>query len=297
MKVSIRTKFSIGILFFFVIIAVITGFSAYFLNKLSDKTSLIMKENHLSVIYARDMSEGIMRINQEVTNSYLTNRNTDSALINRELNSFDLSLKLEKNNITEVGEDKLVSGIERGYFQYRDSLAAFNNAKSPITKFLYLQKQFGSIYQQLAFLSRINEKAIEVKTEDARVSAKDALKQMSFLGTVCFLIALSFTYNFASYFSGRFFQLYNGIKELVSSNYGQRLHFEGKDEFYDISLAFNEMAEKLNENKQEMELTLQFDKELYDSVADVKELKKVLERINSIEEQATELISRLENKI
>lgn len=296
MKTSIRTKFSIGILFFFVMIAVITAFSAYYLTKLSNKTSLIMKENHLSVVYARDMSEGIMGVSQEVTNSFLTGRNPDSTLINRGLNSFNASLKLEKNNITEAGEDKLVSSIEKGFNQYRDSLAAFNGAPKPVAKLLYLQKQFSSLYQQLAFLSRINEKAIEYKTEDAKVSAKDALKQMSFLGTFCFLIALSFTYNFASYFSRRFFQLYNGIKELVSSNYGQRLHFEGKDEFYDISLVFNEMAEKLNENKQKMDLTLQVDKELFDSIDDVKELKRLLERINSIEEQATALISRFENK-
>ncbi len=296
MKTSIRTKFSIGILFFFVIIAVITAFSAYYLNKLSGKTSLIMKENHLSVVYARDMSEGIMSINQEVATSYQTGRIPDSALINRALNSFNTSLELEKNNITEAGEDKMVSGIEKGFHQYRDSLSAYNATLKPVAQLLYLQQQFGSIYQQLAFLSRINEKAIEFKTEDARVSAKNALKQMSFLGTLCFLIALSFTYNFASYFSGRFFQLYNGIKELVSSNYGQRLHFEGKDEFYDISLVFNEMAEKLNENKQKMDLTLQVDKELYDSTDDVKELRRLLERINSIEEQATGLISRLENK-
>ena len=296
MKTSIRTKFSIGILFFFVIIAVITAFSAYYLNKLSYKTSLILQENHLSVVYARDMSEGIMSINQEVTASYLSNRNPDSTLINRELNSFVISLKLEKNNITETGEDKLASGIEIGFNEFKDSLSAFINTPRPVTKLLNLQKQADNLSQQLAFLSRLNEKAIELKTEDAKVSAKDALKQMSFLGALCFLIALSFTYNFASYFSHRFFQLYNGIKELVSSNYGQRLHFEGKDEFYDISLAFNEMAEKLNENKQEMELTLQLDKDRYDSIEDVKELKKLLERLNSIEEQATGLISRLENK-
>jgi len=296
MKVSIRTKFSIGVVFFFVIIVVISIFSAYYLNKLSKKTSSILKENHLSVVYARDMSEGLMNINQEVTNSYLTDRNPDNALINMELNSFITSLKLETNNITETGEDKIVADITKVFHQYRDSLAAYINTPKPVTKLLYLQKQFGSIYQQLVLLSQINEKAIEFKTEDAKVSAKDALKQMTFLATLCFLIALSFTYRFSSYFNERFFQLYNGIKELVSSNYGQRLHFEGKDEFYDISLVFNEMAEKLNENKQKMDLTLQVDRELYHSMDDVKELKKLLERISSIEEQATELISRLENK-
>ena len=119
---------------------------------------------------------------------------------------------------------------------------------------------------------------------------------MTFLATFCFLIALSFTYGFSTYFSERFYQLYNGIKELVSSNYGQRLHFEGKDEFYDISLVFNEMAEKLSENKQKMELTLQVDKEKKENSDDIQELKRFLIRIRSMEEQANDLILRLENK-
>ena len=67
---------------------------------------------------------------------------------------------------------------------------------------------------------------------------------------------MSFTFSFASYFNQRFFQLYNGIKEIVSSNFDQRLFFDGKDEFYEISLVLNEMAEKLKKNKQKMSVTL-----------------------------------------
>ena len=79
---------------------------------------------------------------------------------------------------------------------------------------------------------------------------------MTIIGTLCFLIAYGFTFIFSSYFNERFFQLYNGIKEIVSSNYNQRLYLDGKDEFYEISLVFNEMADKLNENKQKMSVTL-----------------------------------------
>jgi two-component system, NtrC family, sensor histidine kinase KinB len=296
MKPSIRTKFTIGIVFFFVIIAVLSVFSAFYLNRLSKKTGAILKENHLSVIYARDMAESILTINQETTNCFLLNRNPDDVLIKKELNLFIKSLQSEKNNITEAGEDKLVSGIEAGFNLYRDSVLIFSKSPKQLFKVLDLQKEFGSLYQQLVLLSQINEKAIDLKTNDAKISAKNALTQMTFLATFCFLIALSFTYNFASYFSGRFFQLYNGIKELVSSNYGQRLYFDGKDEFYDISLVFNEMAEKLDANQQKMKLTLQLDNEKKESSDDIQELKRFLVRIRNMEEQATDLISRLENK-
>ena len=67
MKHSIRTRFTLGLIFLFMIILVLSVFSGYYLNKLSDKTSAILKENYLSVVYAREMSEGIMKINQEIT--------------------------------------------------------------------------------------------------------------------------------------------------------------------------------------------------------------------------------------
>ena len=71
---------------------------------------------------------------------------------------------------------------------------------------------------------------------------------------------MSFTFSFASYFNQRFFQLYNGIKEIVSSNYDHRLFFDGKDEFHEISLLLNEMAAKLKENTKKMSVTLLDDK-------------------------------------
>jgi hypothetical protein len=107
---------------------------------------------------------------------------------------------------------------------------------------------------------------------------------------------MSFTFSFASYFNQRFFQLYNGIKELVSSNYDQRLFFDGKDEFHEISLLLNEMAEKLKINKQKMSVTLLDDHTKDLTLKDVDELKKMLFKIKTIEEQAAALISKFEKK-
>ena len=64
-------KIYLGMIFLFIIILVLSVFSGYYLNKLSDKTSAILKENYLSVVYAREMSEGMMNINQEINNKLL----------------------------------------------------------------------------------------------------------------------------------------------------------------------------------------------------------------------------------
>jgi NtrC-family two-component system sensor histidine kinase KinB len=301
MKLSIRTKFALGMVFMFVIILVLMGFSAFYLNKLSNKTSAILKENYLSVVYAREMTEGLVNINQEITTEFISGNTPDDQLINKELKAIDHSFQLEKNNITEPGEDKLVSDIEKGIREYRDSVKSYFGSPQQATKVLYLQKKMGLLSQQLVLLSQINGKAIEVKTDDAKASSVSALTQMTMLGTFCFLIALSFIYSFASYFNERFFQLYNGIKEIVSSNYGQRLYFDGVDEFYEISLLFNQMAEKLSgDQSQEDEqidfLTISEISEQEQNNDNLNELKNVLVRLKSIEKQAEEVISKIENK-
>ena len=296
MRKSIRKRFILGVVFFLVIILLLSILSAFYLNKLSGKTSAILKENHNSNVYARGMAEDLTNINQEITKCFLMNKSSDSIFIRKQLNLFSKSLNLEKNNITETGEGKLAMDIETGFNEYRDSVEKIIKSPIQVAKVSDLQNKFGSLYQQLMFLLQINENAIEVKTHDAKVSAKNASLQMTFVGTVCFLIAFAFTFSFGSYFNERFFELYNGIKEISSNNYEQRLHFHGKDEFYEISLVFNEMAEKLSETHPKKPLTFQVDLEKDQNLNDTQELKRLLTSMKSIEEQASVLISKIENK-
>ena len=296
MRFSIRTRFTLGMIFLFIIISVLAIFSGYYLNKLSNKTSAILKENYLSVVYAREMSEGIMNINQEITTCFLTKRVPDSLKIAKELKQINQSLLSEKNNFTEPGEDKLVSGIETDYIEYSDSLQTFIKFPKSSADLLYLQNKSGSLYQQLSILSQMNGKALEVKTDDAKASSKSALTKMTVLATMCFLIGMSFAFSFASYFNRRFFQLFNGIKEIGSGNFDQRLLFDGNDEFSEISQVVNEMADKLKENKQKMSVTLQKESRKGINPNDVEELKKMLFRIKTMEEQAAALIAKFEKK-
>jgi two-component system, NtrC family, sensor histidine kinase KinB len=295
MKLSIRLKFIIGILFFFVIITVLSVFSAFYLNKLSKKTNAILQENHNSVVYARKMSESLKNINQEIINSFLIHNTADSIIILKEVHQFGNFLHLEKDNITEPGEDILAIGIEKGFAEYRDSIKSSSRYHVSTGNILFLQKKYDGIFQQIAMISRINEKAIEIKTNDAKLSAKNALIQMTIIATLSFLIALAFTYSFGSYFNERFFQLYNGIKEIVSSNFGQRLHFEGKDEFYDISLVFNEMAEKLSAD-QKAAFSYQKNAGDHDNTGDIEELRRMINQLKMFEERASDIILKLENK-
>lgn len=294
MKLSVRSKFSIGMVFLFIIL-ILSIFSAYYMNKLSKETGTILKENYRSVVYAHEMLGGLTNINQEFANCFLTNKNSDSLLVKNELGIINKSLQSEKNNITEPGEDKLVSDIETAIKEYSDSVAVFLKSPQSASNLLYLQKKFGVLNNKLLLLSQMNGKAIEVKTDENKISSQDALTQMTILATMCFIIALFYSYSFSSYSNERFSQFYEGIKEMASSNYEKRLYFDGTDEFNEISLIFNEMADKLNENKQKMSVPLLTDSVNTLTLNDIPEMKNMLIRIKGIEEQAEAIISRMEN--
>jgi two-component system, NtrC family, sensor histidine kinase KinB len=296
MKLSISTKFTLGMIFLFIIILVLSVFSGFYINRLSNKTSAILKENFISVVYAREMSEGITYINNEILDCFLTKTAPDTVRISGDLISFEKSLKEEKNNFTEPGEDKLVFAIESDFKEYRSIVKSGIDAPFTSDKILSMQHISAGILQQLVLLSEMNGKALEVKTDDAKSFSQSALTRMTILATLCFLIGMSFTFSFASYFNRRFFILYNGIKEVISGNYNKRLLLDGNDEFYELSLVFNEMVDKLNVNKKKLSLTLQEEKEKEVDSDDIRELKSMLFRIKTMEEQASSLISRLEKK-
>jgi methyl-accepting chemotaxis protein len=270
--------------------------STYFLNRLSAKTGAILKENHYSVVYAQDMSDVVITIDREIINSFLTNGNPDTAIINREFLLFDKSLRLEKNNITEIGEDQLVSDIETNYGSYHDLVAEYTKLPDQVKKVLDLQEISDALYQKLMLLAKMNEKAIEGKTDDAKVSAKKATIQMTFIGTLCFLVAYGFTFMFASYFNQRFYRMYDGIKAMVSDNYRSRLYPDGNDELTEISLAFNEMAEKIITNEQKMSVTLHKENAKDKGSDDIDDLKKMQSQIKIMEEKVEAMLFRLEKK-
>lgn len=235
---------------FVAIILLLSVSSAFYLNKLSAKTNAILKDNHFSVIYARDMTKELLKINQEITYSFLKDNNPDTIVISRSFDLFDKSLELEKNNITEVGEDTLVESIEKNYVDYRNFVRDLNNSPFHVDKLFLLQKKFDVLNQNLTGLSEMNQKVVEEKTNDAKSYSQKATLRMTFIGTICFLIAYGYTFVFSSYFNERFYRFYNGVKGLVSGNYVQRFTIEGNDELSEMTTIVNEMADKIGKNRE-----------------------------------------------
>jgi methyl-accepting chemotaxis protein len=293
MKTSVRTKFVLVILFFFLVITALSVLSAYHFNKLSQKTNAILKENQFSVICARQMAEQLTTIGYSMNDKFRQPEIKPDAIIPKSIGDFKVALSNEKLNITEPGEGKLVTEIEQLFNVFADSLLSFTATSYQNVQFNDLQKQSVAIHQKLMLLSQVNENAIETKTFEAKSWAQKALWQVSLIATFGFLIAMSFAFNFASFFHGRFTKLYKGLKEMSNNDYSLRIYFDGNDEFVEISQIFNELAEKLSLQQKNAEIE-PFKKEREEIEPDVEELKLALENMKRIEKQASTLIQRLD---
>jgi two-component system, NtrC family, sensor histidine kinase KinB len=296
MKTSVRTKFALVILFFFLVITALSVLSAYHFNKLSLKTNAILKENQYSVICAREMAGQLTTIGYSVNDKFLHPDLKPDAIIPKSIGDFKVALSNEKLNITEPGEEKLVAEIEQLFNTYADSLRRYSSTSQNINQFDNLQNQSIAIHQKLMLLSQINEKAIENKTFEAKAWAQKALWQVSLTATLGFLIAMSFAFNFASYFHSRFSELYKGLKKMSYSDYSERIYFDGNDEFVEISQIFNEMAEKLTLQQQKTAEIEPLKREHEEIEPTVEELKLALENMRRIEKQVSDLMQRLDKK-
>jgi two-component system, NtrC family, sensor histidine kinase KinB len=295
MKISIRSKFSTGLVFLLIILA-LSIFSAYYMNKVSNETDAILKENYLSVVYSQDMAEGLTKMNQEIAKSFVSNSNLNTQILKDELKVVGESFQSEKKNITEPGEAELVAEIETGLKEYGDSVLKYMESPLSAKKVFSLQNMYGSLYGQLTHLSQMNGKAIVVKTDHTKISSQDAMTQMSIIATLCFIIALFYSYSFSTYSNERFLQLYKGIKEFGDGNYNYRLDFDGSDKFSEISMVLNGMAEKLNENENQESLTETLEKRKDLSISEIQKLRNILTWLKNIETETEDLIVSLDEK-
>jgi two-component system, NtrC family, sensor histidine kinase KinB len=246
MKTSIRNnRFGAGLLLYLAIILILTLTSSYYIHDLSNKTNAIHSENHTSVTYSRKMCNALTSIHNNYLLSGILGIKMDHAALLVQADTFLNNLSKEQRNITETGEADLVNKIAVEFNGYKNTLADDNVNDANVCQ--SLQQQYLQLNNNLMQLSVLNEHAIETKTANARKAAGSATFNMSIIGAVCLLLAFVFSFVFTSYFNDRFYQFYKGVISMtIESNY-QRLYFEGSDEFNQMSVIINGMADKIED--------------------------------------------------
>lgn len=216
MALTVKNKIWLGTSFLFLLLLLTGGAGIYYMAKLKTEGKNVLKDNYKSLSYCHTMQQQLNKI---------YNYNELS------ISNFEDTLQQQEKNITEQGEAKATLLLRNYFNKYKTGDTTRQN-------FILIEEQIQSILS-------LNMAAIQRKSVVAEKTAEDALGIIILLGSLVFLIALTFLINFPSVVTNPINRLTEAIKEIANKNYKHRIHIKNKDEFGILADAFNEMAERL----------------------------------------------------
>jgi PAS domain S-box-containing protein len=239
MKLRIKTKLSLGLTFFFMMIVLIAAVGLLAINRLADESKNILKANYESVQYSENMQQAIDAYEMKDPGAP---------------DKFEKNLKEQENNITEVGEQDATANVRELYERLKksDSLSAPKLEKDIRT----------GLYK----ISDLNTNAIVRKNNETQQTAEKLKIYLAILATVAFLISFTMLINFPGYIANPISKLTEGIKQIENKNYSQRIYLQKGDEFGELAEAFNIMAQKLDDYNNSNLAKIIFQKKRIDTI-------------------------------
>jgi len=219
---KIKTKLRLGFGFLFIIVLSFGLIALFYLNELSDKSKVILKDNYKSLKYVAAIRNVIDQNN--------------FPLSQKQESTFAENLENEGKNITEPGEKVAFQKLE----------TAFKTLISTTT-ITIKENSIRDLRFALQNIEKVNMKAIYDKNELANQASSRANLYIMIAATLSFIILFTFIVNFPGFVANPLAEFSAAIKQISRKNYKQRLHFENDDEFTELADSFNGMVVKLNE--------------------------------------------------
>src|SRR5437867_8598515 len=144
MKMSLKTKLTLGISFLFLIILSFGILCIFYINRLSSDAQNVLKNNHESLVYCNNMLKAL----------------EDIPLKQNAIKTFDNNLKKQEANITEPGEKEVTQELRKNFDELKGDPADSLN--------------YPQIRQGIQVINDLNQQAIQRKNAIAQQTASDA---------------------------------------------------------------------------------------------------------------------------
>ena len=246
---KLKSKITLGVLFLFLVIVLLSILGILFTNKLAEETKGTIVNNYTSVEYAFQMLGSLENMYLSQVEQLEAGSFGDSALINsiqNEKNIFESKLEQETNNITEPGESELVNKLHNAYREYlnlyQEIRSRGNNSEHDIDQ---MHEKYLKIRSTVSEIYHLNMIAIQKKSNELQNLAEDITIYMAVVAVISIIITLSFIFYFPSRIVEPIKELTERIRSISERKYNQKLEIKTKDELGELANAFNVMAERL----------------------------------------------------
>ncbi len=231
---NIKTKISLGLLLLFAMLLLVSGLGMYNLYRISKNEKIVLTSNFESIEYAKNMLKAIDELQQ------IRDKKAESAASHLQfVKNFEDNLSKQEKNITEIGEKESTVNVRANF---EDLKKALTSSDASTVNF-----NMAEVNKGLYYIIDLNSQSVIRKNQYSAKITEEAITLMAIVTTLCFLFCFSFIFNFPGYIANPIKELTTGIKEIANRNYDQRLQFDSKDEFGELSEAFNVMAQRLDE--------------------------------------------------
>jgi PAS domain S-box-containing protein len=236
MSMRLKTKLSLGLIFLFIVILLFGILGIANINKLSNDSNLVLKNNHESLLYCNNMLKTLENVK--------TRKDA--------IQSFEDNLKKQENNITEIGEREATQELRKNFNEL------LTNPDDP--------SNYGEIRQSIIQIQDLNEMAILRKNAAVQKTAENAKLWLTVIFTILTLVAFTFIFNLPGIISKPISSLSEGIAAIANKNYKKRIHVQQEDEFGDLANSFNIMAAKLDEYESSNLSKIKFEKSRIETI-------------------------------
>jgi PAS domain S-box-containing protein len=236
MGMRLKTKLSLGLIFLFIVILLFGILGIISINKLSNDNSLVLKNNHESLVYCNNMLKALENIKIQKDAEQLLEEN----------------LKKQESNITEVGEKEATQELRKNFNELKIDPGDSTN--------------YPEIRQSVIQIQELNEMAILRKNAVAQKTAENAKLWLTVIFTILTLIAFTFIFNLPGIISTPISTLSEGIRNIADKNYKKRIYLKQNDEFGELANAFNNMAGKLDEYESSNLAQIKFEKSRIETI-------------------------------
>lgn len=252
---KLKTKILLGLVFLLIVIFLLSTTGIFSIYYLSEDSKAIIKDNYASVEHSTHMLDAIENI-FTLQLSRLENSNKDTTLakaINDSLlnkkEEFLKYLGYQKNNITESGEDKIVSNVIDSYHRFINVIDSINYQVDNFNTYDVdkLKSSYIIATSSIEEIYKLNMTAIYNKNAVANKTADNVSIYMAIAATSSILITIVFIFYFPSYITTPITELTKKIKDISNKKYDQRIDIQTNDELNTLADAFNIMAIKLQE--------------------------------------------------
>jgi PAS domain S-box-containing protein len=232
----LKAKLSFGLIFLFVVILLFGILGLYYINRLGNDASQVLKNNYESLVYCNGMMKALENI--KVKKDAVT--------------QFRENLEKQQNNITEVGEKEVTDQLTR---DFGELLADPQDSSN-----------YPQIRESIYSIQELNQTAILRKNYAAQHTSENAKLGLTILFTILTLISFTFIFNLPGIISNPVRTLSEGIQEIANKNYKKRIFLKQDDEFGDLANTFNIMAQKLDEYENSNLAQIKFEKSRIETI-------------------------------